>query len=532
MAGVLERYGPAATFIFALLLRAAYLLDVRSSPVFDVYLLDADFYDRVARTIRSGDWLAGQDVFTMSPLYPYFLACFYAVTDHSATLVKLIQHVLGAATCGLLCRIGIRLGGPVSGCIAGLLAATYGLFIFAEGTLENEFLVLFLNTLALRILLETESKRVLWWTALAGSCIGLSIGVRPNAVLLTFPAAVWICAHAPAARTCLARIAVFFLAAALPVMPITIRNYHVSGEWVWTTSTGGQLLYIGTLPDGEGGYTVPPFVEARPDSEHEDFRRQAEKDIGRPIRVSDVSGYWTRRAWERIRADPDGYAILLFKKFLAFCNVDEPADNYDYFLGRRHSRVLSLPLAGIGLVLPLAALGIPIAAANSRRWILPFGFLAAYLLSVFLFYQSYRFRLPAVPILILFASLAVGWLVRHIRSRAIPRLLLAVIVIVPAAIISRISLPQTNPKKDAMNIAGGYADILRTRGRLDAAADILRDALLIDPNDALSIRRLADLLRDLHQYEEAIRLYRRVQGHPEAGEGVEANLAYCFERLN
>lgn len=532
MAGALNRYGPAAIFVFALLLRVAYLLDVRTSPVFDVFLLDADYYDRMARTILSGDWSAGREIFTMSPLYPYFLACLYALTDQSVSLVKLIQHVLGAATCGLLCRIGIRLGGPVSGFIAGLFAATYGLFIFSEGTLENEFLVIFLNTAALRLLLEMEPARTVRCIALAGMCIGLSVGIRPNAALLAIPAATWIMMHATTAKARLPRIAVLLLAMTVPVLPISIRNYYASGEWVWTTSTGGQLVYIGTLQDGGGGYAVPPFVEATPDSEHEDFRRQAEKDIGRPVRVSDVSDYWIRRAWERIRSDPAGHVRLLGKKCLAFCNIDEPADNYDYFLGHRYSRVLSLPLTGIGLVLPLAALGILIAATALRTWMLPFGFLVVYLLNVLLFYQSYRFRLPAVPILILFAGLAAAWIGRQIRSLAIPQLLLAVLVLIPAALISRIPLPQTNPAKDAMNVAGGYAEILRSRGRLETAVEILRDALRIDPDDAPSIRRMADLLRDLRQYGEAMHLYVRIQGHPEVGEGVDANLAYCYEQLH
>lgn len=526
----LERFVPALIFGFALIFRMAYLIDMRTSPIFDVFLLDAEYYDRMARHIRAGDWLAGREIFSMSPLYPYFLALLYALTGDSVTAVKFVQHLIGAATCGLLCRIGIRLGGVIAGLAAGILAAAYGLLIFVEGTFENEFLVLFLNTLALWFLLEAAgaSRRAV---VVAGLAIGLSAGIRPNAALLTIPIILWIFRGVQFHSKRLACISFFILAVILPVLPITFRNYYVSGEWVLTTSTGGQLIYIGTLQDGGGGYAVPPFVEAHPNSEHDDFRLKAAEDLGRPVAASEVSDYWIRQAFVRIGADPAGYVRLLGKKLLAFFNTDEAPDNYNYLFGRRYSRVLSLPLAGIDFILPLAVLGLIVAVRPFWRWFLPISFFAVYLLSVLLFYQSYRFRLPAVPSLLLFAGTAVVWIVRQIRERSFLHLFSAGLILVLTTVISQWPLPQTRTVMDAVNMAGGYAEALRNRGRLQPAAEMLRDALKIQPNDPPSIRQLADILRDLHEYREAISLYRRIANHPEVGNGVYGNIALCNEGL-
>src|SRR5262249_27368747 len=161
----------------------------RNGMLTDVLLLDAEYYDRKAREIAAGDWLSGREVFTMSPLYPYFLAAIYSVAGGSVAAARFRQHVLGGATCGRLARVGIRLAGPAAGVVSGMVAATYGLLVFSESTLENEFLVLFLNTLATWLLLNPDRTGWRWRTIAAGSCLGASVLVRPNAMLLIIPVA-------------------------------------------------------------------------------------------------------------------------------------------------------------------------------------------------------------------------------------------------------------------------------------------------------------------------------------------------------
>ncbi|OGH62597.1 MAG: hypothetical protein A3G34_13495 [Candidatus Lindowbacteria bacterium RIFCSPLOWO2_12_FULL_62_27] len=523
----LQRHGPAAVFVLALAIRMAYWFESRRSPLFDVFVLDADVYVRTARAILAGDWLAGQEVFSMSPLYPYILALFHALTGGSMPAVKAIQHVIGAATCALICRAGIRIAGPAAGMAGGLISAVYGIFIYSEGTLENEFLVLFLNTLALRLLLEVDRPDSVRIACLAGVAVGLSTDLRPNAALLTVPAVLWILRPSTGGRRPVLCALSFGAAVLLAVLPISVRNYAVSGEWIWTTASGGQLLYIGTLKDGGGGYSVPPFVAARPESEHRDFRRMAEQNLGRRISAGESSRYWARQAAREIAADPAGQMKLVAKKALAFWNADEPPDNSDYRYGRRLSRVLSLPLAGIGVVLPLAAIGFFLAVVSGRRWFLPLGFLLVYFISVLLFYQSYRFRLPAVPSLLMMAGASVVWLSHRLLDRSYRRFLAGITVMALAAWVAHLPLPQARPDQDALTMAGNYAEALRQQGRLNAAAGLLESAARQYRPDAETLRQLADLRRDLGQWSGAVELYRRVADDPNIGRGAHANLAYC-----
>jgi 4-amino-4-deoxy-L-arabinose transferase-like glycosyltransferase len=488
-----NRYGPVLIFFIALLIRLAYLIDVVHLPIFDVFFLDPYYYDRQARQIVSGDWFSGTSAFTMSPYYPYFLAILYACSKGSVLFAKLIQHLLGAITCGLLCRIGIRLGGTFVGVICGLVSATYGLFIFSEGTLENEFLIVFLATLSLYLLLRSEDTGKIINVILAGICVGLAAGIRANSILLIIPALFWILHGIKVDRYRILRAVCFLGFAILLMLPITIRNYIVSGDLIWSVSTGGEVFYIGTLQQGMGGYCAPPFIRPHPDSEHDDYQIKAEIESGRTLSPSEVSSYWYQQGIKNIKSSPSEYAGLLVKKFIAFCNRDEPPDNADLNFGRHYSRVLSLPLSSFIFIFPLSVLGILVSVKASKPWRLPFGFFLVYFFSVLLFYQSYRFRLPAIPFLILFSGMGFVWIYDKIRKAEFLKLIFGVVVVILCFIFSNITLPQSNYADDYHNIAVTYAQVLLEKGKPAEAVGILEDALVLYPGNQNSIQQLTDL---------------------------------------
>ena len=58
--------------VVAALLRLMYLFDYSANSIFwSSMMLDAEVYDQWARSITGGDWLGGEDVYTLPPLYPY-----------------------------------------------------------------------------------------------------------------------------------------------------------------------------------------------------------------------------------------------------------------------------------------------------------------------------------------------------------------------------------------------------------------------------------------------------------------------------
>ena len=91
----------------AFLIRTIYLFEIEAIPFFYNLAGDGRSYDEWAQRIAGGDWL-GQGVFYQTPLYPYFLGALQFVVGHNLWLIRFLQIILGAISCGLIFRIGER----------------------------------------------------------------------------------------------------------------------------------------------------------------------------------------------------------------------------------------------------------------------------------------------------------------------------------------------------------------------------------------------------------------------------------------
>src|SRR5436190_4482818 len=131
-------------------MRCLYLWQIHAAPFFDLRIGDGAAYHEWAKRIATGDWL-GQGVFYQAPLYPYFLAIVYRILDDGVWTVRLIQALLGAASCALLAAAGISLFGR-RGAIAGVGLAVYPTAIFLDGLVEKSSLVTFLIAALLAML--------------------------------------------------------------------------------------------------------------------------------------------------------------------------------------------------------------------------------------------------------------------------------------------------------------------------------------------------------------------------------------------
>ena len=120
---------------------------------------DSRGYDEWAQRIAGGDWL-GHEVFYQAPLYPYLLGVIYAVAGRHLLLVRIVQALIGSASCALLALAAARLflerqraGGSAS---PGLMLALYAPAIFFDGLLQKSVLDVFFVCLALWLISRTE----------------------------------------------------------------------------------------------------------------------------------------------------------------------------------------------------------------------------------------------------------------------------------------------------------------------------------------------------------------------------------------
>ena len=163
----------------------------------------------------------------------------------------------------------------------------------------------------------------------------------------------------------------------------------------------GINLYIGNNPD------YAETVAIRPGWEWDDLVTQpARAGIERP---SAKSAYFAERAWDYIKGDPTEWLGLMGHKLGAFWHGDERGRNQPIYFWRTYSNVLSASLwkAGIafpfGLVAPLALWGMLLSLRRiGPTW--PLLYVLSYCLGVVAFFVAARYRVPVLPVLIVFAA--------------------------------------------------------------------------------------------------------------------------------
>jgi tetratricopeptide (TPR) repeat protein len=420
-----------AIAVVALALRLAHLAYLRRTPLFSVLIGDALQYDTWARQIASGQWV-GSEVFYQTPLYPYLLAIVFKIAGHHLLLVRGIQAVLGATSCVLLAWAGRRFFSEPAGLAAGALLAIYPPAIFFDGLIQKSSLDLFLMTLLLALLGEFLARPR--WALIAGAGVVLAAFTlnRENARVLYPIIVVWLFVYFqvrlkpdPAGvppsgvpmKTRAAWVGIFTAAVAALLIPVGVRNYYVSGDFLISTSQAGSNFYIGNHTGAHGGYQelVPDHGNAA--FERDDAKKLAEEGAGRTLSPGDVSDYWLARAAADIRRNPVAWVTLLGRKLLLTLNTVEAVDTESIETYADYSPVLrALMWFTFGIVMPMAALGVWLTRRDWRRLAILYAMFISLVLSVAVFYLLARYRFPIVPITMLFAGSALSLAIRNPRS--------------------------------------------------------------------------------------------------------------------
>ena len=169
-----------AVLALAGVLRVVHVFALRETILFDHLQFDHLAYDQWAQEISHGNWL-GTKVFFVDPLYAYFLGGLYLILGHDLMIVRLLQALIGVATCALTAILGRRvLGSAALGNLAALIMAMCIPGIFYEAAIEKTGLALFLFTLALAFFLDERPFAVLF----SGLVFGLAVLARGNYLLL------------------------------------------------------------------------------------------------------------------------------------------------------------------------------------------------------------------------------------------------------------------------------------------------------------------------------------------------------------
>jgi len=492
-------------FLAAFVLRGLHLIAIqRQYPLFNLFIGDAASYNDWAKTLAQTGF-ASTGVFYQDPLYPYLVASIYRLFGYSPVLIRWIQITLGSLNCVLIADTTRRLFGKRAAWVAGGLSAAYGIFIFYEGTFLKEGVSVFLSSLALWSVVMAQ-QRATWrhWVC-SGIFLGLLILTRGNALLLAPIILFWLLfVSRQGLRRSIFLGGCFLAGFFLVLSPATFHNYRASHDLVLSTSQAGSNFYIGNHAGASGTYV--PLVADRqtPDYEAQDARRIAEYETRRPLKPSEVSRFWFGQAFRFIAGNPSAWFSLLGTKTKLFLSGYELPDVEDYYLARRFSFVLRMPLVTYYVLLPLALAGMLFYAKQWRSLFFLYGFALGNAASVILFYVFSRYRLPSVPPLMVFASAALSRGIGWCQERAWPR--------VAAAGLAVSALAWAWAPKELPLLASSLANLgtaYRVLGQPEKAVQTLEEAIHLSPAMPEPHFTLANLYMARADYDRAMPEYQR-----------------------
>ncbi len=490
MKAALKRYLPlAAVVAAALAVRLLYFAGMRDFPLFFAATGDTVEYARQAQVILGGEVLGRGVYFHSSPAYPYFIAAVKVATHGGFAdfrAVALLQLLVSAGTAALTFLLGKRLAGTTAGVVAGLVYALSPAAVFYDGELLMDFLLP--AVLAGAALLASTTRWSLGRAAGLGALIALGALARPSYLLLLLPAAaaIWFMAEGTSRLGRGKYVAALAVAAAAVVAPCAVRNYVVGRDFVLVSSNGGVNLFIGNNPQANGTFKAPGPWPAHLEASSTAY---AEEKVGRPLKPSEVSAYFTREAVGYALTQPGDYITKVGRRLRLLASAYEIPNHMDFNFFRPRSGVLKvLPLTW-GIILPWALAGAVLTARRRNFW--PgLALLVVYLGSLAtLFFVTGRYRFPAFPLLAVFAGAGAVALVDAARRRTAWKLAVGGAVLVGGYVAAYWPQPPNVTVSEAYSwhhLGGAYASLGDDR----AAARAYEKAVAIAPEDAFSWNNL------------------------------------------
>jgi len=438
--------------LIGLVLRLWFLAQIVHAPDFEAPQQDPDVQDYYARALVTGDWTVREGVndphtrttpFFRPPGHAYFLAAIYFFTNCSYLAPRIVNMALGLGAVVLVFLLGRAVYGRGVGLIAAFLVSTYWVFIFWEGELNDPIVFVFLLPLLLLVLRQWAKTMKARWAVLAGVCFGSYALMRPNILALGPVAAAWMLwmayRRSPARgirawlsgfRRILPSWCMLLLMTVLTIMPVTIRNYAVSGEFVPISTYFGENFLIGNGPDSDG---VTPWLPYLQDLEgtgqwsvwvYINVVRGVGRELGNPnITHAEVSRYFFRKAVDFIKTHKMRTLRLMLKKAVLFWTpIEITCNKIVYYEKEWYAPLKYMP--GFALVLALFVGGMALFLIDlARRRVLAsdtaagvgatemslliFAFILVYCATFLPFFVNGRARVPIIPFCLLIGAYGV-----------------------------------------------------------------------------------------------------------------------------
>lgn len=494
------------------------------------------------------------DSYFMTPIYPLFLSLVFRVAGDAVSVAYALQLGLGALAAPFVYALARRAMPAVWAAAAGLAMASCAPVVFYEALLLVEWLVL-LAVLGAS-LLASRAPRSRLHALGAGASLGIAVLGRGSNLLLLPVFAAWFAwrggrgafSPAQAGRCVLGCVAV--------LSPLIFYNARHAEQPLLLTANAGFNLYIGNGPEATGLFFVPEKLDLAQDPL---ALRYVQRETRERVTASVAARFWLDKTMAAVRAQPLRALDLLGWKWVLFWNRFSFPQVESFEHTARRLPLWRFPFWHGNGVLPLAFLGVLLALGGlwrNRRQRLTGNAVEAYRVlafiavcalsyagSIVLFFVTDRYRVPAMPWLIVLATFTCGHFLVALRQRQRARVL--AVAAAAAALFwltdaDRLHLDRARIQRDVrvhsalryakadlfaaavdeyrqalrsapgdLDVRDGLARMLARAGEDTLALRTYRDLLTANPRFARGWYNLGNVLRRSRRHAEAVRAYER-----------------------
>ena len=507
----------------AVLFRLIYFSEYVNSEIYPISLTsDSGYYYIWGREIAAGDIL-GNSVFQKWPLYAYLLGFVFKFISSSISIIYAGQLLLGVLNCVLVFLIAKKFFGSGAGFIAGLLSATYGIFIFYEGLLIYSSLSIFLNSLWFLIFLHIKDRlglaRLFW----LGIFLGVCTVTQANVILLGFMCVFWVIyKEKMRPGVALKNLSFFFAGVACILAVVASRNYLVERRFTLLTGNTGLNFFVGNNPQAGGLFLVPEFLTPTAKGMLDESASIVRLEAGPQVKTKEISEFWFEKTVDFIKDNPIVFTKLTLKKLLYLASPNEFIFESEWGYLRDSVGILKFLFTDLTLIMPFAFLGFFV---NLKRWrstIYLYLGIVSFSLSILLFFMQTKFRLVLVPFLIIFASSGIYFLWgKIIREKTLARKFLFIAIAISLFLLSlwwRSTVVKSVSIGYGVSSSDYYlsqAGICKRSGDYKGALEQLKLAQLSSPDNPILTYAFGDVYLNMGDYHAAEEMFLMdIKGRP------------------
>ncbi len=491
-----------ALAIFTLLLNIIFIITTYNYTAFKIPIVDAASYHNQAMMIAHGIPPAVRP-FWQPPLYIYFLAFIYKHFTTDIILIRIIQSLFSTLTVLFTFAISRKIFSGKPSIIPAILVAIYGPLLFYSSQLLPTTMAVTGNIATLFLWIKLHERPSLKTGLLTGLTIGITALLVSN-ILIFIPVIIielFLSKHAGTNKKILLKSAgTIILGAAIVILPVTIRNYSISGQPVLISTNAGINLFIGNNKNYRKTINIRPGYDwnklvATP------YRNGAKNDI-------EAAQYFKHKVMLYIKEQPLSFLHNLLNKTIQFFNSREIPRNIDLYTFSDYSKLLKYTTWHIGsfyfpfgLIAPFALWGIIISLKNHRYKIIAL-YTVLYSISIIIFFPASRYIMPIIPAFIILAAMGFSSLLPKNNKIKITGILFCILFFILLNLPIHLPTDNINYRAELhTNLGVG----LQTRNMLPQAINEYKIAIETAPNYAEAYYYLGTAYRAQKKQQLAIK---------------------------